>query len=119
MILVGNKSDLSASREVSQDEAEGFASQHGLIYVETSAKTSDNVDLCFTTLAEQVLERIESGQINPTDEVRVQSESQVNFFRSESRSERQPSQEMVEPNSAAEEMEMVPENQIVANSHQD
>ena len=43
----------------------------GLIYIETSAKTSENVDLCFMTLAEQVLDRIESGQINPTDEVRI------------------------------------------------
>lgn len=69
LILVGNKSDLDASREVSKDEAESFASAQGLIYIETSAKTSDNVDLCFMTLAEQVLERIENGQINPTDEV--------------------------------------------------
>jgi Ras-related protein Rab-2A len=73
LILVGNKSDLDANREVPKDEAENFASAQGLIYIETSAKTSENVDLCFMTLAEQVLERIENGQINPTDEVR-------NFF---------------------------------------
>ena len=71
LILVGNKSDLDASREIPKDEAQNFASEHGLIYIETSAKTSENVDVCFTTLAEQVLERIENGKINPTDEVSI------------------------------------------------
>ena len=69
LILVGNKSDLESKREVSKEEAESFAASHGLMYIETSAKTNENVDFCFNSLAEQVLQRIESGQINPTDEV--------------------------------------------------
>lgn len=69
LVLVGNKSDLDSKRQVSREEAEGFAASHGLTYIETSAKTNENVDHCFTSLAEQVMGRIQSGQINPTDEV--------------------------------------------------
>jgi len=61
LILVGNKSDLDSKREISKEEAEGFAASHGLLYIETSAKTNENVDMCFNSLAEQVLQRIESG----------------------------------------------------------
>jgi GTPase SAR1 family protein len=49
---VGNKSDLDSKRQVSREEAEGFAASHGLTYIETSAKTNENVDFCFTNLAE-------------------------------------------------------------------
>jgi hypothetical protein len=55
---------------VPREEAEQFASSLNLIYIETSAKTSQNVDLSFMSLAEQVMEKIEKGEINPTDEVK-------------------------------------------------
>jgi len=40
-----------------------------MLYVETSAKTSDNVDEAFSSLAAEVLKRIKSGVINPEEEV--------------------------------------------------
>ena len=52
-----------------REEAEQFAKSMELIYIETSAKTSQNVDMAFTSVAEQVLDKINSGEINPTDEV--------------------------------------------------
>ena len=54
IIIIGNKSDLSATREVTAEEATDFAKNKGLIYIETSAKTSQNVDKCFETVAEIV-----------------------------------------------------------------
>lgn len=57
-------------REVPREEAEQFAKSLNLIYIECSAKTGQNVDLSFMSLAEQVLEKIEKGVINPTDEVK-------------------------------------------------
>jgi small GTP-binding protein len=40
VMLIGNKSDLAAKRAVSFEEGEQFAAQHGLIFLETSAKTA-------------------------------------------------------------------------------
>lgn len=43
-MLIGNKSDLEAKRAVSYEEGEAFAKDHGLFFMETSAKTSANVE---------------------------------------------------------------------------
>lgn len=44
IILVGNKSDLAHRRAVSIEEGEQFAKENGLIYLEASAKTAENVE---------------------------------------------------------------------------
>ncbi len=44
IMLIGNKSDLESKRAVSYAEGEAFAQQHGLFFMETSAKTADNVE---------------------------------------------------------------------------
>ena len=44
ILLVGNKSDLTSKRMVPKLEAETFATEHRLLYVETSAANMDNVD---------------------------------------------------------------------------
>lgn len=43
-VLVGNKVDLTESRRVSYEEAKRLANQWQVPYVETSAKTKQNVD---------------------------------------------------------------------------
>lgn len=43
-LLVGNKSDLNEKRKIPLAECQGRAQQWGVPYVETSAKTRDNVD---------------------------------------------------------------------------
>ena len=47
IVVVGNKSDLDARRQVSTNEGEMFAREHGLIFMETSAKECKNVDSAF------------------------------------------------------------------------
>jgi len=59
-ILVGNKTDLP-DREVPMSEGEKYASNKNLLYIETSAKTGDNVERMFTYLANQIL-KIENLQ---------------------------------------------------------
>ncbi|KAI5692295.1 hypothetical protein M8J77_020333 [Diaphorina citri] len=44
LLLVGNKGDLDDKRKVPLVDAESLAAQWGVPYVETSAKTRDNVD---------------------------------------------------------------------------
>jgi GTPase SAR1 family protein len=44
IMLIGNKSDLAHRRAVSTEEGEQFAKEHGLIFMEASAKTAQNVE---------------------------------------------------------------------------
>lgn len=60
-ILVGNKNDLP-NREVSLSEAKKFARSKNLSYIETSAKTGDNVEQLFTNLANNIL-KVEYPQL--------------------------------------------------------
>ena len=51
VLLVGNKSDLIDKRAVFRDKIDKFRQEFNLTYIETSAKTGDNVKECFYTLA--------------------------------------------------------------------
>ncbi len=56
VLVVGNKSDRGDAREVSFEEAAEFTTSRGVRLVETSAKTSDNIDLAFETLCQDVVD---------------------------------------------------------------
>jgi len=49
-MLVGNKSDRVNEREVTKEEGAALARQFGCEFLETSAKTAQNVDRLFTNL---------------------------------------------------------------------
>ena len=55
--LIGNKSDMATSRVVTLTEAEGFAAQHHMSYLETSAKGGDNVREAFVRVAGNILSK--------------------------------------------------------------
>lgn len=44
IMLVGNKSDLAHRRAVSKEEGEQFAKENGLLFLEASARTAQNVE---------------------------------------------------------------------------
>eukprot|EP01084_Bolivina_argentea_P151416 264275_1 len=54
IMLAGNKVDLKDSRQVSFEEANKFAEQNNLMFMETSAKTGYNLDEMFRRSAENV-----------------------------------------------------------------
>ncbi|KAI8331533.1 small GTPase superfamily [Chlamydoabsidia padenii] len=56
-ILVGNKVDLAHLRKVSTSEAGALAQEWNCQYVETSAKTRQNVDQVYTMLMRQIRDR--------------------------------------------------------------
>lgn len=54
---MGNKVDLAHLRKVSGTEAAALASEWGCPYIETSAKTRQNVEEVYTTLLRQIRDR--------------------------------------------------------------
>lgn len=44
MALTGNKADLAEKRKVDTEEAQAYADENGLFFMETSAKTASNVN---------------------------------------------------------------------------
>lgn len=68
IMLIGNKSDLETRREVKKEEGEGFAREHGLIFMETSAKTAANVEEAFINTAKEIYEKIQEGVFDINNE---------------------------------------------------
>nr|CAD7603611.1 unnamed protein product [Timema genevievae] len=68
IMLIGNKSDLEARREVKKEEGEAFAREHGLIFMETSAKTAANVEEAFINTAKEIYEKIQEGVFDINNE---------------------------------------------------
>ncbi|XP_065199476.1 ras-related protein Rab-4B-like [Planococcus citri] len=66
ILLVGNKKDLENEREVSILEAEQYARENELIYLETSAKSGENVEEAFLLCCEQVVNKIKTGELKNT-----------------------------------------------------
>ena len=62
IILIGNKVDLADLRNVRKADVEGFAGKIPCKYIETSAKTGEQVDEAFTDLAKAMLDKMLNSQ---------------------------------------------------------
>jgi small GTP-binding protein len=88
VVLVGNKADLASphtpeeqtggagqgaggggnQREVTRQEAEEWARRNGILeYVETSAKSGENVEMAFMRVAERIFQNIQAGKYDLND----------------------------------------------------
>ena len=77
VILVGNKADLTEQneegdgqnkREITRKEAEEWARKNGVLeYVETSAKSGENVEKAFMRVAERIYQNIQAGKYDLND----------------------------------------------------
>ncbi len=88
VVLVGNKSDLASPdavtttrtaasgqvvtesnrREVTRQDAEEWARRNGVLeYVETSAKSGENVEMAFLRVAERIFQNIQAGRYDLND----------------------------------------------------
>lgn len=54
LVLVGNKSDLNENREISIEEGKQKSANNGIAFMETSAKTSENIEEVFNLLTNEI-----------------------------------------------------------------
>lgn len=57
-MLLGNKCDMAERRVVSRERGEKIASDHGIRFLETSAKSNIQIDKAFYDLAEAILDKV-------------------------------------------------------------
>ncbi|KAK8653269.1 hypothetical protein V6N13_127278 [Hibiscus sabdariffa] len=74
VMVIGNKCDLSHRRAVSKEEGEQFAKENRLLFLETSARTSQNAEeasvipQAFIMTAAKILQNINEGIFKVSDE---------------------------------------------------
>lgn len=65
IVLIGNKADLAAKRQVSREEAEEFARKCNMSYYEVSAKTGENVQQAISSCVEQIEKNLITTDFQP------------------------------------------------------
>ncbi|XP_051999350.1 ras-related protein Rab-25-like [Xyrauchen texanus] len=63
VMLVGNKTDLAAVRTVPKEDAMDFAEKNGLLFMETSALESTNVEAAFNTVLTEIHKKVSSKEV--------------------------------------------------------
>ncbi|KAK2844982.1 hypothetical protein Q5P01_011641 [Channa striata] len=58
VMLVGNKTDLESERSVPTEEAKDFAEKKGLLFLETSALASTNVEAAFNNVLAEIHRKV-------------------------------------------------------------
>jgi small GTP-binding protein len=67
-ILIGNKNDLNESREVQYEEGVEFAKKRNMIFLETSAKTGNNISAIFDKSIRQIDKNILDNKYDLSNE---------------------------------------------------
>ena len=70
-VLIGNKIDLNDKRVISFDEAKEFADNNSMKYIETSAKTSTNVDQAFGLIGVELIKSFKGNEEKNTNKKNV------------------------------------------------
>ncbi|XP_071763226.1 ras-related protein Rab-25b [Centroberyx gerrardi] len=63
VMLVGNKTDLASERSVPIEEATDFAEKKGLLFLETSALESTNVEAAFNNVLAEIHRKVSSKEV--------------------------------------------------------
>lgn len=79
--LTGNKIDLADKREVLRQRAEDFADSQSMLYLETSAKESDNVEKLFLDLACELIREAKQNKLDNSDTAPMPGEGKsINYL---------------------------------------
>uniref|UniRef100_A0A8C7E6M0 small monomeric GTPase n=1 Tax=Naja naja TaxID=35670 RepID=A0A8C7E6M0_NAJNA len=62
-MILGNKSDMNDKRQVSKEKGEKLAIDYGIKFLETSAKSSINVEEAFFTLARDIMTKLNKKMV--------------------------------------------------------
>lgn len=68
VLVIGNKKDLVRFREVTAEKGAEYASKYNYEYLETSAKTGENIDKILPIICGKLAERVESLNKESTEE---------------------------------------------------
>uniref|UniRef100_A0A4W5QHC2 Ras-related protein Rab-25 n=1 Tax=Hucho hucho TaxID=62062 RepID=A0A4W5QHC2_9TELE len=63
VMLVGNKTDLGSERSVPTEDAKDFAEKNGLLFLETSALESTNVETAFQNVLGEIHRKVSSKEV--------------------------------------------------------
>ncbi len=63
LVLTGTKCDLTEQKQVTFERANTFAEQMGLLYIETSAKTGENVEYAYVVAASKAIQRLRTCKV--------------------------------------------------------
>ncbi len=74
-ILIGNKCDLVELRDVRQEDIDWFVSEIGSEYIQTSAKTGENVEKAFISLTRKMIEKSTGKKIRV-----VKDQSEAKYY---------------------------------------
>jgi len=82
VVLAGNKVDIADQRKVSTEEAQAFAADKNLIYLETSAKTGVSVPDLFEGIVKVIMDRESKKRASKTkkDEKEEEKEGEFSFW---------------------------------------
>ncbi|XP_051898390.1 ras-related protein Rab-8B isoform X2 [Pristis pectinata] len=88
-MILGNKCDMNEKRQVSKERGEKLAIDYGIKFLETSAKSSINVEEAFITLARDIMTKLnrkmnENSPPGGSGQVKITAKNQskkTSFFR--------------------------------------
>ena len=87
IVLIGNKSDLLDNREVSSEDAQTKAEQYNIAFMETSAKSGDNISKAFTELVEQIY-KTNISNLQSDVQIKDNNEDGVNLNKEEKKTKK-------------------------------
>ncbi|OHT00475.1 Ras family protein [Tritrichomonas foetus] len=66
ILLVGNKSDLTENRCITENDGLEFSKRYNIQYIETSAKDGTNIIDSFIRLTRTIIDKVKTGEIKGT-----------------------------------------------------
>ena len=64
IVLIGNKSDLDKNRMITYQEGQDLGNKYGIQFFETSCLNGNNVELCFNSISEKIVEYLNQKEMS-------------------------------------------------------